>query len=116
MWKVKRRSEALSKRSIMLVVQQKGSGWCSIQVSISLTWLTSQRAHRFAAVEQERVGLVEDQHGLRLARALEGLGDVLLRLADIGREQIRGALLQDLEPEPARDIASEGRFPRPGRS
>lgn len=73
-------------------------------------------AHRLSTVEQERVRLVEDQHGLRLARALERLGDVLLRPADIGRQQVRGALLEDLEPEPAREIAGEGGFAGAGRA
>ena len=38
----KRRSAALSSRSPSLVVHANGSGWLSIQVSISLTCVTSQ--------------------------------------------------------------------------
>ena len=50
-------------------------------------------------VGKERIGFVEDKKCLRVARLGEGGRDLLLGLADPGREQIGRALLEDLEPE-----------------
>ena len=65
---------------------------------------------------KQRVGLVEDEEGLALARLGERGRDLLLGLADPGREQIGRALLQDLESQALREVACERALAGPGRA
>ena len=73
-------------------------------------------ARGVAAVEQQAVRLVEDEHGIRLARFLEGVRDMAFGLTEIGTEDVRRTLLNELQPKPASEIARERRLPRAGRS
>ena len=67
-------------------------------------------------VGEERIGFVEDEKGLGVARLGERVRDPLLGLADPGREQVGRALLQDLEPDPLRQVAHERALAGPGRT
>ena len=72
-------------------------------------------ARGVAAIEQQAVGFVEHEHRVRLARFLEGAGDLALGLAEIGAENVGGALLDEFEPEAAREMARERGFARARR-
>ena len=65
---------------------------------------------------KERIGLVEDEEGLRVARLGERGRDLLLGLADPGREQVGRALLEDLEPQALGEVACERALAGAGRT
>ena len=92
-----------------LVVQAKGSGWLSIQVSISFTRLTSQAplrrsAGRRGASPSRRRSERRRYRGLRRKRRRSPFSVS----SDPHRHQVRGALLHDLQAHALGEVANEG--------
>ena len=71
---------------------------------------------RVSSVAEQRVRFVEDEECLRVAGLGERGRDLLLGLADPGREQVGRALLEDLEPEALGEVARERALAGAGRT
>ena len=69
-----------------------------------------------APVGQQRVGLVEDQERLRRAGLVERGGDLLLGLADVGRQKVGSPLLDHRHAKPVGEIAHVGALARTRRA
>ena len=65
------------------------------------------------ALAEERVGLVEEQHDLRMLGAGEELREVLLRLADVLARDAGQIDAIDGQPEPRREPAAASVLPVP---
>ena len=65
------------------------------------------RALRVAARREERVGLIEDQHGAERLGLCERRGEVLLVLADVLRQELRRGAGDDGQLIAARDLLGE---------
>ena len=66
-------------------------------------------------IGEQRVGLVEDEERVPVARLGEGIRDLLLRSADPHRQQVGGPLLQHFQPEPLGEVADPRTLARPRR-
>ena len=71
---------------------------------------------RVSSIAEQRVRFVEDEECLRVAGLGERGRDLLLGLADPGREQVGRALLEDLEPEALGEVARERALAGAGRT
>ena len=114
--KTNRRKVAVSRCSAKFVGAREGEGMALHpgQHLVDLAHLPAPV--RAAPVGEERVGLVEDEERLGVARLGERGRDLLLGLADPLREQVGGALLEDLEPEALGEVARERALAGPRRT